>query len=520
MPFYAQTAVIGFEPDPKENVMTSLFKQYEFVIVDSLVTSFGLNFLIKDQHGGDVDTIHNVRQIGIDSDMEYKNQANKTAYEDRGDYNTKEYHSHKAYKEKNREVSAQRKAGKLIDEYTGEKIPINQPSDLDHVQSAKSIHDDRGRVLAGLNGADLANSDENLAATNRHTNRSKKTDSMSDYLDKHGDEYTDEQKQRMMSRDKTARDAYEKKLAKAYYTSSQFAKDTAMAAGKLGVSMGLKQALGFMFTNIWFAVKEEFQKVEFGIDLDLGEFFSAIGNGIKRGLEKTKADDVLKKALEGAVSGVLSSLSTTLCNIFFTTAKNVVKIIRMTWSSIVQAVKVLFINPDNYELGDRLRAVAKILATGASIVVGTVIGGLIGETPVGKIPVIGDIVQIFCGTLISGILSCSLLFFLDKCPLVTKLVNFLNSIDKMDKTIEEMKRINVKLDCYAAELMNIDIETFKRETEAFNDSINDLDSCSTETELNAKLYKIYDEMNIRIPWDGYDSFDNFKKDKNARLVFD
>lgn len=455
--------------------------------------------------------------------MKYKNSENEKAYKkEHVPYDRKvsrQYHSHKNYISKNRKASEQKEVGKLIDEYTGKTLRDHE-SNLDHIQSAKSIHDDKGRVLAGLYGPDLANSEENLAITNEHTNKSKKQYSMTDYLDKHGDEYTDEQKQRMMEYDKTARDAYEKKLAKAYYTSTQFAKDTAMAAGKIGAAMGLKQALGFMFTNIWFAVKEEFQKVEFGIDLDLGEFFSAIGNGIKRGLDRTKANDVLKKAIEGAVSGALSSLSTTLCNIFFTTAKNVVKIIRMTWSSIVQAVKVLFINPDNYELGDRLRAVIKILATGASIVVGTIIGGLIGETPVGKIPVIGDIVQTFCGTLVSGILSCSLLFFLDKCPLITKLVNFLNNFDKTYKTLEAMKRINAALDRYAAELMEIDIDKFKRETEAFNDCVNRLGSCCSEEELNTKLYKIYDEMNIRIPWDGYDSFDDFMNDKNAKLVFD
>ncbi len=61
----------------ESDVYTSIFDQYERVVIQSLITSFGLDFLLLDQHGGDVDTIHNVRQIGIDESMNYKNKGNK-----------------------------------------------------------------------------------------------------------------------------------------------------------------------------------------------------------------------------------------------------------------------------------------------------------------------------------------------------------------------------------------------------------------------------------------------------------
>lgn len=54
----------GFSSEPDENVFVSIWNEYERVIMQSLITSFGLDFLAHDQHGGDVDTIHNVRQIG------------------------------------------------------------------------------------------------------------------------------------------------------------------------------------------------------------------------------------------------------------------------------------------------------------------------------------------------------------------------------------------------------------------------------------------------------------------------
>lgn len=61
----------------EENLYDSLFKQYERVVIESLITSFGLDALIEDRHGGDVDTIHTVREIGVDNKMKYKNDKIK-----------------------------------------------------------------------------------------------------------------------------------------------------------------------------------------------------------------------------------------------------------------------------------------------------------------------------------------------------------------------------------------------------------------------------------------------------------
>ena len=522
---YAIRSAEGYEPDQDENVLSSIFKQYESVIIQSLITSFGLDFLVTDRHGGDVDTIHNVRQIGSDPEMQYKNAANKAAYDNRGEYNSSEYHSDSRYISKNREVSAQKKSGELYDSYTGEKIAFNEKSDLDHVVSAKEIHDDRGRILAGLSGTDLANSPENLQATNPHTNRTKKADSMDKFLDKHGDEYTDEQKANMRQKDKEARKAYEAKLAKAYYTSPAFAKDVAKAAGTVGVQMGLRQAVGFLFAEIWFSIKDEFVKLDVhpGWDMDLGDFFTAIGNGVRNGFNsaKTKYKEMFSKFLEGTISGAISSVTTSICNIFFTTAKNVVKIIRQSWASVVEAAKILFINPDGYLFGDRLRAAVKVLATGASVVVGGIVSTAIAATPIGAIPVVGGIIQTFCGTLVTGVMSCTLLYFLDRSKMVNKLVDFLNSIRTIDQDVAYYKQQAVYFEQYAAKLMDIDIDTFKLETEAYSQAVNDLDSARSERELNTKLYSLFDKQGIKMSWQStHDSFDSFMRDKSAVLRFE
>lgn len=411
----------NFCPDPAEPVMESIFQQYERVIIESLITSFCLDFLVKDQYGGDIDTIHNVRKTVHDGQMIYKNVSNQKDYEQRGNYNSLKYHRSEGYKNKNKDIKRMKNGSTLVDAYTGESISRNGRTDLDHVISAKEIHNDPGRVLADISGISLANSEENLQVTNPHTNRTKKADSMNEFLSKYGDEYTEKQKSNMRMKDAIARKAYEDKLARAYYTSPKFTKDLTVAAGNVGIRMGVRQALGFVFAEMWFSVKEEFQNLK--EKFELGEFLKTIGNGIKYGFEraKKKYPELFSKFLSGAVSGVLSSITTTLCNIFFTTAKNTVKIIRQSYASLVEAGKILFINPDNYTFGDRMQAVVKILATGASIITGTIVSDSVGKISIATVPVLGDSIQTFSGTFVTGIMSCTLLYFFDRSEIMKTL---------------------------------------------------------------------------------------------------
>ena len=69
--------------DPADNVFGNIWHSYESVVLHSLVTSFGLDFLVQDQHGGDVDSIRSVRSSGFKSD------EHRVAYEARGVYDTK-----------------------------------------------------------------------------------------------------------------------------------------------------------------------------------------------------------------------------------------------------------------------------------------------------------------------------------------------------------------------------------------------------------------------------------------------
>lgn len=550
---FANKVADNFTIEPEENIFKSIFQQYEKVIVESIITSFGLDFIISDRLGGDVDTIHNVREaVKEGSELTYKNAQNAKAFQEHRLYDkdiSREYHSDERYIAKNAKVSEARKAGMLEDAYTGKMMTRNEKSNLDHVISAKEIHDDSGRILAGLNGVDLANADVNLRPTNESINKSMNKYSIDDFLariEKNEEErnrriqelkeqqtLTDKERKElnkleklneinpelMHEKDEKARKAYESKLARAYYTSPSFVKDTAKAAGKLGVKMGVRQLFGFVFMEVWFAVKEELAQKE-DEEFNLEKIYLAIVQGVKKGVEKArqKYKEAIAVLGEGFIAGALSSITTTLCNVFFTTAKNTIKIIRETYASTIRALDIILFNPDDLLLGDRVKAATVVIATGASVVTGSIVMELIETTSVAEIPIVGDIVQTFCGTLVTGILSCTLLLLIDRSSLIKNVVKKLNEVPTMSTMTHYYSEQARYIEKYAAELMKIDVDKFQEEVSMYMKMEEFISQGIDEMELNKRLKNVIELVGINIPWEG--NFDDFMEDKNNRLVFE
>lgn len=178
-------------------------------------------------------------------------------------------------------------------------MPVNKgagrekQAQLDHVISAKQIHDDQGRILAELSGKDLANNPDNLRFTNACLNNNMRDKSIPDYIrwceenpDKvnwggeKGKPLPDDVKKKLLDEYNASKQAYDKKINGAYYTSKKFAKDATLAAGKRAAQMGVRQALGFVFLEIWLAVKEEMREIPSGFQLE--ETAHSLVNGVKR----------------------------------------------------------------------------------------------------------------------------------------------------------------------------------------------------------------------------------------------
>lgn len=83
--------------------------------------------------------------------------------------------------------------------------------------------------------------------------------------------------------------------------------------------------------------------------------------------------------------------------------------------------------------------------------------------------------------------------------------------------IEAYKRINEALLSYLHELEKLDIELFKKETEAYNNVVDVFATAKSIEELNVMLLDTFERMGINKPWEG--SFDEHMSNKNATLVF-
>lgn len=502
-----------------QTMFSQMWKAYRGIILRSIVTSFGLDFIVQDQHGGDVDTIHGVRESGT-----YKNPVNETAYQNRGKYNSTDYHHNDAYDSTIR--LAKESHAFFEDAYVpGNRIYYGKASglgtehraNLDHVISAHEIYNDRGRMLAGLDGVELANQPQNLQFTNEHLNKSMSDMSIDEYIKWRtdiGKPLPPEVAKQMREKDTEARQAYERRISEEYYSSDRFLIDAGTAVVKKGIEMGLRQALGFVFIEIWCACEDEIKvlppKSNFKDCLD------AIKTGITKGLNNTKSKykELFSQIEQGFVAGSLSSLTTTLINIFVTTDKNTVRYIRQGYTIIVQVGNILLNNPDNLLLGDQLKAALVSLTTGASVLVGTFVGNQIAKTPIGSDEKVGGIVQNFCASMVSGLISCSLLVMIDRSKFMLALVEKMNVYGTIENEISETSNKFISI---AAEIAQYDITGFTDQVKKLNLFSKHILQADND-ELHEILIDMYNEYDIPLPWNG--DFDSFMGNRENSLIFE
>ena len=380
-----------------QNKMDNLIQSCKDSVINAIVTPFGLGKIVAqwDKEGGNVCTINNVRQ-GV-----YASDAEKKKYEERGEYNPDEYHRHEKYIEKNAKISELKKKGELIDVYTGQKVDPKAKTDLDHVKSAKEVHDDEGRILAELDGAELANADSNLQATSAANNRAKKTmtvDEYYQYLQKTAESRrakiqelkskkvltAEEQKQlksleekeafdyeKAKAADEKARAEYEKKVNTAYYTSKKFVLNVAGTGAVEGVKLGFQQAIGLVFCEFFYGVFDEVKDLfKNGFSDDFMSFCRDMKKRLQRIAQRIqdKWKDILSAFGQGFFSGFLSNLVTVIINIFVKTGRNIVRMIREGFFSILKAIKMLCFPPEGMTWRQAAHEASKIIASGIVVV--------------------------------------------------------------------------------------------------------------------------------------------------------
>ncbi|MEG9531667.1 DNA repair protein [Mannheimia indoligenes] len=566
-------------------------KELEQTVVKSLTATFGLDFLLlEDKKGGDVDTIHKAREyqkqvkanvkdssksidINVSDELASKldqsgrnvDPYKKGKTDENGNviYNKKgkiekedEYHQKSdLYKERKKKDKELREKGELIDEYRGEVIsakeeqynkdnpePRHKRDELDHKVAASEIHDDLGRILSGLDGVKLANSEGNLASINGYINGIKDAHEVDKFIneiipntiEKNDQDIkklesklanwdlSEQEKSQIKSeievlKEKNellnqvdgekvkksiekARKEYNQKINWSYYTSSKFFSATAKAANKKGLQMGTRQALGLVLGEVWFELREQvpviYQQHKVGFDLE--KFWVDIQNTLKNIFLRVKArfKDLLITFKDSYIGGVLASINETILNAFFITQKMIGKMIREMWNSLVGVIKLIFFNPNNLVLGDLLKEAMKLLALSVSTLVGTTLNNYLNGLLVFPY---GDLISAFISALVTGVLNLGFTYFLEHSPIMQKVWDYLNQFkSKYAKMVDHMKEINLGLDRYLIELAKVELNFNVEELARFT---NELCAANSELERSIVLQQEVVRKDIELPFE-------------------
>ncbi len=300
--------------------------------------------------------------------------------------------------------------------------------------------------------ADFATDENNLALTDRSINQSMRDYDKNEWKNKETEKgiknkdkfKIDEERlsEEIIKGEQTANKHLPTNLEKTQYYLSNSARTGINEAGK----MGIQQALGLVIVEFFTAVFDEIidiYKNGFTSNFEderflniLKERLLRIGNKIK-----DKWKDVAIAFKDGVITGFISNLVTTFINVFLTTGKRLVRIIREGFFSLFKAVKILLFPPEGLTYEEALHEAKKILATGVIVGLGVIveqyIDGLIKAT-IFLEPFTDILTSIFIGSL-TGLAVAMAVYHIDKKKNDKDAVKLL--MQNTDKTYEEINKL-------------------------------------------------------------------------------
>ena len=251
--------------------------------------------------------------------------------------------------------------GEVKDDYTGKAIPANK-SDVDHVVSKNEFHyAEGGFMLDEARRKAFANDRDNLAVTDRSVNRSKGSESIPDAKERR----PEIDRRRTRHTEERAGEAVSRHRPSAAQAARYYGKKVAPEAATSGLRLGMRQALGLCLHELTIGIFDEVTDIcRNGLRADETSYAHAVEKRVaeiwRRVREKWR--DMLSAFRDGFIAGALSEVVTLLVNLFYTTSKRVVRIIREGALSFLRALKMIFVLPDGMTRAEALDAATKVQA--------------------------------------------------------------------------------------------------------------------------------------------------------------
>lgn len=385
-------------------------------VMEAIIRPFGLaKVIFEDKDGGNVTTIHNAK-----NDV----YANKSDEYDSTDYRTHEYRkTSNAIKENNTinpdelddpswtpdSFSEKSANDYLVDGYSGNEIHPDQ-ADIDHVISAEAYHKNGGFMQSKVQKRSFGADPDNLTPTHKSGNRSKGSKEMDEWQQKECVDGSGRTNKKVYAHDNrkvnpavsggkvTAEKHLPTDTEKVLYYSNKIAH----SGLNEGAKMGLQQAMGAFLLELSRAMWDEIRDVlSSGLYTETNQsLFRAIVERLKhvgtRILSKWKEFVVAFK--EGAISGFISNLITVVINMFMTSAKNAVRMIREGFMSLVRGFKFILFPPEGFTKQEAFHEAGKLVIGGITVGLGILAEESVINS-IALIPVIGPLIKPFADSI-------------------------------------------------------------------------------------------------------------------------
>lgn len=326
---------------------------------------------------------------------------------------------------------------KIIDAYSGKELPKDGRAHLDHIVSAKEIESNAKAhlSLSVEERAKIATNDKNLAWSEASANQSKGDNKMSEWIDKHdkktgqtkGEKYGID-KEKALQKDKEARKYVYNEIDTA--TLKKYSTELLSTGGKDAAKIAAYSAIGVILRELVAGLFDEIKATFKNKGESLKEIFNRFKERLQKILANIKAKwkEIVGGSIEAGIMAFCSNIVVFVINLFFTTLKRVVSVIRAGFVSIVQAVKILANPPKDMPKDEVGFAALKILTTGLigalSLGLAEGIEKLLLSVPVlapimaFPVPVInesiGTILSTTLSAIIGGLLSTIAIYYMDK----------------------------------------------------------------------------------------------------------
>lgn len=417
-------------------VFNQRVKELRSQIIDNLIKPFGLaKILFKDRDGGNITTIHNARKdIYADKKDKY----------DRNQYKTSQ-------KTKDEVKNTNRTSGGYIDNYTGKEV---SEVDVDHHIPLKRSHQEGSFMLNEKQKNEYANDKRNLTTTTPEINRSKGADDMEEWGEKKNSKDTektnneyyeiDEKKVNKIKKEaKNAKDEHINAKVKTKY----YGKEILKKGGIEGIKFGFQQAVGLFLKEMiercldetFDAFKSNNRKFNKIFLNDLRKRLGVIGNDMMENWKKifNKFIDDFK---EGTISGLLSTIVTTVINMFVTTTAKLVRMIREGFLSLLRACKIIYMKPNGMTKLEAMNEASKIIITALGITAGIALEESL-EKAIALLP-FANLISVTLASIFSGVAISLSIYLFDSMDVfgVNNAAKIKYVSDVLDKSIKDNEK--------------------------------------------------------------------------------